>query len=34
MINIPGTVDVPNGIIDFPIPQSIGDSVLVSDWRF
>ncbi len=32
MITIPGTVDVPNGIIiDFPIPQNFGDNVVISE---
>ena len=34
MITIPGTAEVPNGIIiDFPIPQSFGGNILVSEGR-
>ena len=32
MITIPGTAEVPNGIIiDFPIPQSFGENVIMSE---
>ena len=34
MITIPGTVDVPNGIIiDFPVTQSVGLNILLLEWK-